>query len=405
MKVYLVGGAVRDELLGLPVKERDWVVVGVTPEQMQAQGFRPVGKDFPVFLHPKTQEEYALARTERKQGRGYKGFQVYTDPTITLEQDLQRRDLTINAIAKDSNGKLIDPFNGKKDLELRLLRHVSPAFVEDPLRVLRIARFRAKLADFNFKLAPETEQLLLKMVASKELSDLVPDRVWLEWEKTFKTSAPWFFFETLHQIGALAELAPDLDRLWGVPNPPAYHPEIDTGIHTLMALKCATVLSEDPCIRFAALCHDWGKGMTNPKMWPSHHGHDEQGVELIKAFCQRYPVPIAFRDLAILSCRYHILCHHVAELKANTILKILESMDAWRRPQRVTDILTVCQADWQGRKNRHDFSYPQRDIWLNILKVALNVDIQGLMAKGYKGGKLGEVIREQRLKQIKEYLQ
>ncbi|NNF51376.1 MAG: multifunctional CCA addition/repair protein, partial [Gammaproteobacteria bacterium] len=334
MEILLVGGAVRDELLGLEVRERDWVVVGSTPEAMTAQGFRPVGKDFPVFLHPDTNEEYALARTERKSGRGYKGFTVHADPEVTLEEDLERRDLTINAIAKDSEGRLIDPFSGLADIEMRRLRHVSPAFIEDPLRILRVARFAARFRYLGFSVADETMLLMRTMVDAGELTDLVAERVWRETESALTTRNPEVYFSVLYECGALKTVFPELARLFGVPQPERWHPEIDTGIHTLMVLAQAANLSEDTAVRFAALTHDLGKGITPPEKWPSHRGHEELSVALVLALCARLKVPNEYRDLAVHVARFHGHCHRAAELRPRTILKVFEGVDAFRRPER-----------------------------------------------------------------------
>ncbi|HEY8540030.1 MAG TPA: multifunctional CCA addition/repair protein, partial [Steroidobacteraceae bacterium] len=336
MEIYLVGGAVRDELLGLPVRERDWVVVGAEPQELLDRGFRPVGKDFPVFLHPETNEEYALARTERKTGPGYRGFETRFSPDVTLEQDLERRDLTINAIAKDpETGKLIDPFGGERDLRDRVLRHVSPAFVEDPVRVLRVARFAARFAPLGFTVAPETIELMRQIAASGELDALVPERVWLELHKTLQMPAPWRFFEVLRDANALAVIFPEIDALFGVPQPEQWHPEIDSGLHTMMVLEQACRLSPDPIVRFAALVHDLGKGTTPKDEWPRHVAHEHRGVPLIEQLCARLRVPNAFRDLAILVGRHHLVMHKADQLRPGTMLELLEHLDAFRRPERV----------------------------------------------------------------------
>jgi tRNA nucleotidyltransferase (CCA-adding enzyme) len=397
--IYLVGGAVRDELLGLPVSERDWVVVGATAEEMQAQGYRPVGKDFPVFLHPKTQEEYALARTERKAGRGYKGFQIYAAPNVTLEEDLLRRDLTINAMAKTEDGQIIDPYGGQADCEKRLLRHVSPAFVEDPLRVLRIARFAARFAHLGFQIADETAALLREMVRGGELNDLVPDRVWLEWEKALATDNPQVFIQNLRAIGALTILAPELDALFGVPNPPEYHPEVDSGVHTLMVLEEAARLTDDRSVRFAALVHDVGKAVTPMSDWPRHIGHDQKGLNPIKAFCQRYPVPNEYRALAYLVCRYHIMCHRLKELKPSTVLEMLQALDVFRRPERAEKFLLGCLADFRGR-GLPERPYVAEDLLPKYIAAARAVAAQPFVEQGLDGARLGEAIRLARIEAI-----
>lgn len=397
MKIYLVGGAVRDKLLGKPSKDSDWVVVGSTPEEMKTQGFKPVGKDFPVFLHPETKEEYALARTERKTGKGYKGFAFHTSGDVTLEEDLARRDLTINAIAEDETGNLIDPFKGKQDLENKILRHVSPAFTEDPLRVLRVARFAAR---FGFRIAPETMALMKEISESGELAALVPERVWSELERAMGETYPSRFILALRACNALNILFPEIDRLFGVPQPEKHHPEIDTGIHTLMTLNQASRLSEDPQIRFAALVHDLGKGLTPNDKLPSHHGHEERGVKLIETLCKRYRAPNQFRDLAIQVSRHHLTCHRIEEMRAETILKKLESMDAFRRSERFDQFLICCEADARGRTGFEDRSYPQADYFKNILNAADDINTELLKQKGFEGKAMADAIRTERLNAI-----
>ena len=403
-KTYLVGGAVRDSLLGLEVHERDWVVVGATPEAMLAAGYKPVGKDFPVFLHPESAEEYALARTERKSGTGYKGFTVYAEPSVSLEEDLLRRDLTINAIAQDEAGNIIDPYGGVTDLEQRVLRHVSEAFCEDPLRVLRVARFSAKLAAFGFRLAPETAALLRQMVRSGELADLVPERVWLEFEKTLAYAQPQHFFTTLRQVGALAELFPELDNMFGVPNPPQYHPEIDSGVHTMMVLQQAVLLSDDASVRFAALVHDLGKALTPACKWPSHHGHEEAGVASVQAFCERYPVPKQWRELALLVTQYHGKIHKAMELRAATMVDLLQSLDAFRRPQRFRQCILAALADSRGRPGFEDEAYPQQEILEQAYQAAVDIDIAAIVEMGYSGEQIAEQVRQQRIAKVKATL-
>ncbi len=402
MNIYLVGGAVRDQLLDLSVQERDWVVVGAHPEQLLSQGFKQVGKDFPVFLDPKTHEEYALARTERKTGKGYTGFDCYAAPDVTLEQDLSRRDLTINAIAKAPDGTLIDPFSGQKDLKDRILRHVSPAFSEDPVRILRIARFAATLASFHFKIAAETLDLMRRMVEAHTLEDLVPERVWQETQKALCGSDPTQYFLVLRACGALKRLWPDLDKLWGIPQPPRYHPEVDTGVHVMMVLAQASVLSQDPITRFAALCHDLGKGQTPKHEWPSHHGHEERGVALIRGFCERYRVSHAYRDLAIITSRFHLHCHKIEELKPTTILQTLEKMDAFRQPDRFYQFLIACEADAKGRTDRTTIDYVQAGRFREAYELAKAVAVAPLIAAGATGEVLGRRLHQARVKAIEQ---
>lgn len=401
MKTYLVGGAVRDRLLGLPVKERDWVVVGATPEEMTARGFRSVGKDFPVFLHPESGEEYALARTERKQGRGYTGFHFHTAPDVTLEQDLQRRDLTINAIAQTDSGELIDPYGGRRDLEARLLRHVSSAFVEDPVRVLRAARFAARFAALGFQVAPETLELMRDMVRNGEVNALVPERVWQETERALATAHPSVFIQALRDCGALAVIFPELDRLFGIPQPPQHHPEIDCGIHTLLVVDQAARLSEDLPVRYAALVHDLGKGLTPPELLPRHHGHEARGVKLVNAMSARLRVPREHRELAVLVTRYHVHCHRAAELRPVTILKLLEHIDAFRRPDRLTQFLLACEADARGRTGLEDRPYPQAALLHRAYTAAAQVDAAQLAAGIADGKAIGERVRKARLAAIR----
>ncbi|HEU0219540.1 MAG TPA: multifunctional CCA addition/repair protein [Gallionella sp.] len=370
-KIYCVGGAVRDQLLGLPVQDHDWVVVGSTPEAMVTQGFQPVGKDFPVFLHPQTHEEYALARTERKTARGYKGFAVYATPDVTLEQDLLRRDFTINAIAQDTNGKLIDPYNGVADLRAGILRHVSAAFGEDPVRILRAARFAAR---FGFGIAPETLALMREMVDNGEVDVLVAERVWQELARGLMEKTPSRFFETLRSCGALAKILPEVDALFGVPQPENYHPEIDCGIHTLLVADDAARHGYPLEVRFAALTHDLGKGSTPKDILPRHIGHELRGVKLIKKLAQRLRIPGNCRDLAILAARHHGDIHRARELRAETIIKLFQSADAWRRPERFAQLLQVCTTDAHGRTGHEQDDYPQADYLLQLLAAARAVD-------------------------------
>ncbi len=363
MQVYLVGGAVRDEQLGLPVKERDWCVVGATPAELTNAGYRPVGKDFPVFLHPQSNEEYALARTERKTAIGYHGFAFNTDPNVTIEEDLSRRDLTINAMAKDGDGKLIDPFGGAEDLERRVIRHVSDAFAEDPVRILRAAKFAARFASYGFQLAPTTRDLMRQMVDAGEADALVPDRVWKETEAALAGPDPRVFFESLRACRALKVLFPEVDALFGVPQPAKWHPEIDTGLHTMMVLEQAARLSSEIEVRFAALVHDLGKATTRPSDLPSHPGHELRGCELIKAMAERLPLPRACRDLGLLAAEFHTHCHRASELRDDTMVKVLERTDAFRRPERFANFLLVCEADARGRTRFEDRDYPQAE-WM-----------------------------------------
>jgi tRNA nucleotidyltransferase (CCA-adding enzyme) len=397
MEIYLVGGAVRDRLLGLEVKDRDWVVVGATPEAMSALGYKIVGADFPVFLHPETKEEYALARTERKSGRGYKGFTVYAGPDVTLEQDLARRDLTINAMAEDAAGRLIDPFDGAADLKRGILRHVSPAFAEDPLRVLRVARFAAR---FGYPVAHETQALMRALVEAGEMETLVAERVWSELERALGEKQPVRFFEVLRECGALQRLLPELDALFGVPQPPEHHPEIDTGVHTLMVLAQATRLSPDTRVRFAALLHDLGKGTTPQDQWPKHIGHEPRSAGLVRAVCQRLRVPNEYRDLAQLVARYHTHCHRATELRAATLLETLEALDAFRRPERVEGFVLACEADFRGRTGYEERPYPQADIFRRAYAAARAVDTTAL-ATGRNGPEIAAAIHAARIEAIR----
>jgi len=400
METYLVGGAVRDRLLGLSVRDRDYVVVGATPEAMTALGFRMVGTDFPVFLHPQTKEEYALARTERKSGVGYKGFTVYAGPEVTLEDDLRRRDLTINAMAEDAGGRLIDPFGGAADLKQGILRHVSPAFVEDPLRVLRVARFAAR---FGFSVAHETLALMRDIVAAGEMEALVPERVWSEIERALGEKRPRRFIEVLRECGALARVLPEVDVLFGVPQPPEYHPEIDTGVHTLLVLDQAARLSPDARVRFAALTHDLGKGATPPAEWPKHHGHEERSAELVRSLCQRLRAPNDYRDLAVLVARYHGHCHKVTELRAATLLDTLGALDAFRHPERIELFVLACEADFRGRPGYETRAFPQGDLFRAVLAAARGIDTAAAAA-GKNGPAAGEAIRQARLAAMKPVL-
>ncbi|MHB1140296.1 MAG: multifunctional CCA addition/repair protein [Sulfuricaulis sp.] len=404
MKIYLVGGAVRDKLLGLPVQDRDYVVVGSTPEEMVARGFKPVGADFPVFLHPETKEEYALARTERKSGHGYKGFKVYAAPDVTLEDDLRRRDLTINAMAEDESGQLIDPFKGAEDLRNGVLRHVSSAFAEDPVRILRVARFAARYAKWGFHVAHATNKLMREMVESGEVDHLVAERVWTELERALGEARPSRFFETLRGCGALARLFPEIDALFGVPQPEKHHPEVDTGVHVMLVLDAAAQLSPDTRVRFAALMHDLGKGNTPQAEWPQHIGHEERGVELVKNFCRRLRVPNEHRDLAVLTARFHAHCHRIAELRPATVVDTLEALDAFRRPERVDLFVTACEADFRGRPGSEDKPYPQAGLFRGAFAAARTVDTSAIAAGGGQGPDIGARIREARIAAVRQVL-
>ncbi len=400
MQVYLVGGAVRDALLGLPVSERDWVVVGARPDDLVSRGYTPVGKDFPVFLHPQTKDEYALARTERKDGRGYHGFTVHADPSVTLEEDLLRRDLTINAMAQRDDGTLVDPYGGRADLDARLLRHVSPAFREDPLRVLRVARFAARFANLGFRVADDTLALLREMSASGELTDLTAERVWQETQRALAGPAPRVYFETLRACGALAVLFPEVERLWGVPQRADYHPEIDTGVHVMMVMDAAAQLSPHAHVRFAALTHDLGKGDTPPDVLPRHIGHEHRSVKRVHELCDRLRIPNEFRDLAVHVAHYHGLAHRVFELKPATLLEMLEKIDAFRRPVRYDEFVTACEADYRGRLGFEARPYPQADYLRRALALTQRVDVAPLVARGLTGEKLGNAIRTERVQRL-----
>ncbi len=400
IKKYLVGGAVRDDLLGYPHSERDWVVTGASVNDMLKKGYKKVGKDFPVFLHPKTSEEYALARTERKSGHGYYGFEVFAEPTVTLEEDLSRRDLTINAMARDRDKNLIDPFNGARDIKDKVLRHVSPAFSEDPVRILRIARFAARYHHLNFKVAHKTMQLMQQMVKDGEVEHLVAERVWQEIHKALTEKDPHIFFDILRQTGALKVILPEIDVLYGIPNPMQWHPEIDTGIHTMMVLHQAAKLSPLPLVRFAALCHDLGKGITPKELWPKHKGHEESGVDIIKGLCLRLKIPKEFQHLAILGSRYHLHAHKAFELRAGTLYKLFTAFDLFRRPELFSYYLDICEADFRGRDGFEKFQYPQRHYLEKISSDVAAISAQDLMAKGLSGKALGEALKQSRIQLI-----
>lgn len=400
LECYIVGGAVRDQLLGREVVDHDWVVVGATPEDMLARGFKQVGADFPVFLHPHTGEEYALARTERKQGRGYHGFAVHAAPEVTLEDDLARRDLTINAMAMRENGELVDPFGGRDDLEARRLRHVGPAFVEDPLRVLRVARFAAQLGAHGFEVADATAALMRQMSASGELADLVPERVWAETVKALGTERPSRYFAVLHDVDALAETFPEIEALFGVPQPEEYHPEVDTGIHTLLVLDAAAGLSDSVGVRFAAVCHDLGKALTPPEEWPRHIGHEQRGVEPTRALCERLRTPKAIRELALTVTAQHGRIHRALEMRDTTLVDLIDELDALRRPERFEHILTVCHADSRGKPGKESVDYPEGDWLRRVRETVAAISPQPLLEQGIKGKALGEALRRERIRAV-----
>ncbi|KAF1697144.1 multifunctional CCA addition/repair protein [Pseudoxanthomonas koreensis] len=402
METYLVGGAVRDELLGLAPGDRDWVVVGATPQQMLDAGFKPVGRDFPVFLHPDTGEEHALARTERKSGRGHRGFVVDADPSVTLEDDLQRRDFTINAIARDAHGDLVDPCGGVDDLRQRVLRHVGPAFAEDPLRVLRAGRFMARFAPLGFTVAPETMLLMRRMAASGELGTLVPERVWQELRKALAAAQPSAFLATLHACGALAAILPEVDALYGVPQRAEYHPEVDTGIHQQLVSDMAAKLAPgDDLVGFAALTHDLGKALTPPHLLPRHIGHENAGLKPLATLCERLRVPLEHRRLAESVCREHLNVHRLAELRDATVLELLERCDALRRPERVARIAIACEADKRGHLGSEDADYPQGPELRRLHAAALAVNARDLAGhEGLSGPQVGEALRKARIAAI-----
>jgi tRNA nucleotidyltransferase (CCA-adding enzyme) len=406
MNIYMVGGAVRDQLLGLPVQDHDWVVVGATPEQMIAAGYTPVGRDFPVFLHPHTHEEYALARTERKTARGYHGFAFHAWPDVTLEQDLQRRDITINAMARAQDGRLIDPYGGQRDLQGKLLRHTSPAFTEDPVRILRLARFAARFADFT--VAHETLGLMRHMVDDGEVDHLVAERVWQELARGLMEQRPSRMFEVLRQCGALARILPEVDRLWGVPQRADYHPEVDTGVHLMMVLDMSARLRASLAVRFACLTHDLGKGTTDPAILPRHLGHERRSVELLRPLCERLRVPGECRELAEVVAREHGNVHRSDEFDAAALVRLLERCDAFRKPQRFAGALLACECDARGRLGMHESAYPQRQRLLKVLEVAAGVPTAELAAKavelGRKGPEIAKVIHEARVQVVAQAL-
>lgn len=401
LNTYLVGGAVRDQLLGRKIVERDYLVVGTSVEQMLSLGFMQVGKDFPVFLHPETKEEYALARTERKQGLGYTGFVCYAEPDVTIEEDLRRRDLTVNAMALDDAGNIIDPFNGQKDLKEKTLRHVSAAFSEDPLRVLRVARFAARYHYLGFCVADETIKLMQEMVIQGELENLTPDRVWKEFSRSLSEDNPEVFIEILRITGALKVLWPDLDKLWGIPNPEAHHGEIDTGIHTLMVLQQSVKLSHDISVRFAALTHDLGKGLTPETKWPTHHGHEKSGLPLVESICTKLKVPNQIKRISLLVCEFHLHCHRAFELRADTILAMFNKLDVWRKPEDFECFLLSCNADGTGRLGKEDTAYPQADYLRAAFQACKQVNPKQFIERGLKGKEIKVAIDKAKVEAIK----
>jgi tRNA nucleotidyltransferase (CCA-adding enzyme) len=403
MKIYLVGGAVRDTLLKQTVVDKDYVVVGSSIEQMLAQGYQQVGKDFPVFLHPKTQQEYALARIERKTGKGYQGFSCDANKDVSLADDLLRRDLTINAIAQESDGTLHDPYHGIDDIHAKVLRHVSDAFVEDPLRVLRVARFAARFHHLGFTIADETLQLMTDIANSGELDHLTPERVWQECDKALSSQSPQVFFDVLRQCQALAILLPEIEALFGVPQPEQWHPEIDTGIHTLMVLEQTSLLSSHKAVRFAALVHDVGKGLTPKQDWPKHYGHGQKGLPLIKSLCQRLRIPNEYRDLALLVSDQHQNIHNAFELRAETIVKLFDKGDFWRKPQRLTELLLCCHGDIRGRSGSEQATYPQAEYLEHCYQLASNVDVQSIIAAGYQGSQIKDQLQLKRAEAVNNY--
>ncbi|MGE0080036.1 MAG: multifunctional CCA addition/repair protein [Thiohalomonadaceae bacterium] len=404
MKIYLVGGAVRDQLLGIAPQDRDWVVVGATPEEMIARGFRPVGKDFPVFLHPETNEEYALARTERKTAPGYHGFQFHASPDVTLEDDLRRRDLTINAMAMDEEGRLIDPYGGQEDLRLGRLRHVSEAFAEDPVRILRVARYAARYGRWGFHVAHDTHRLMRQMVENGEVDALVPERVWQEMERALGEPTPSRFIEVLRACGALARVLPEVDRLFGVPQPKQWHPEEDTGVHVLLVLDQAARLTPDTRVRFAALVHDLGKGTTPAAEWPRHVAHEDRGVELVERLCARLRVPNEHRDLALLVTRWHGHYHRAEEMRAATLLKTLEALDVFRRPERLDQYLLACEADARGRPGFEDAERPETALLRRAHAAACSVGAQEVIAAGFTGAAIKDELHRRRVRAIQTAL-
>ena len=400
MKTYRVGGCVRDRLLNVPFSDIDWVVTGASVVQMQAAGYKPVGKDFPVFLHPESKQEYALARSERKTSPGYHGFEFNTDPGITIEEDLLRRDLTINAMAEDEDGTIIDPYDGQKDLEARLLRHVSPAFAEDPVRVLRVARFAARFHRLGFKLADETVDLIRQMGESGELGSLVAERVWTEMSRALDEPNPAVFFHSLRKCSVLQILFPEIDNLFGVPQTEKYHPEIDTGMHVMMCLQKSAELGHDNETRLAVLMHDLGKATTPANVLPSHHGHEQRGVKLVKAFCKRWKIPKAHTELALITTEFHTHVHRALELKATTILKLFTSVDIYRKHARFNKMLNACLADARGRTNFENVAYPQAAYLERLGNLLIHANLSEIKQRGLQGKDFGDAVRDYRLQII-----
>ncbi|WP_422910395.1 multifunctional CCA addition/repair protein [Pseudomonas sp. MAC6] len=403
MQIYKVGGAVRDRLLGREVSEIDWVVVGASAEQMLELGYRPVGADFPVFLHPQTGEEYALARTERKNGRGYGGFTFFASPEVTLEEDLIRRDLTVNAMAEDDHGTLTDPYGGQHDLAARLLRHVSPAFAEDPLRVLRVARFAARYAPMGFSVAAETMALMRELSESGELTALTPERSWKEISRALMEPRPDVFIQVLRDCGALRVLLPEVDVLFGIPQPPAHHPEIDTGVHVLSVLRQCAEHQQPLTVRWACLLHDVGKGLTPEAEWPRHIAHEHKGLKLIRAINQRCKAPKDCQELALQVGEFHTHGHRALELKPSTLLKLLQGFDVFRRPQRFEEFIAACEMDARGRLGLEQREYPQADYLRAAMHAARAVAVQPLLARGLQGAELGNALQEERLQAVRQF--
>ena len=402
MKCYRVGGCVRDRLLGLPVNDIDWVVTGATPQQMLDAGYKSIGRDFPVFLHPESHQEYALARSERKTGPGYRGFEIIADPTTTIEADLMRRDLTINAIAEDDEGNIIDPYGGQRDIEARCLRHVSLAFAEDPVRVLRIARFAARFFQLGFSITEETRALIREMGESGELEALVAERVWVELSRALDEKDPSVFFTSLRDCGVLQRLFPEIDALFGVPQNPRYHPEVDTGVHLMMALQASAALGHDNEIRFAVLMHVLGKATTPAIILPSHHGHEARGIKPVKAFCKRWRVPRAHTELALITTEFHLLAHRARELKASTLLKLFTRADSLRKPARFVKMLEACRADIRGRIGCEDDDYPQAEYLAKLSDKLREMDISEIQQQGLSGKAMGQAIHTARLRLIEQ---
>ena len=402
MNIFLVGGAVRDKLLGYPFHERDWVVVGSSPEHMLKEGYTQVGKDFPVFLHPDTKEEYALARTERKSGTGYTGFSFYAGKETTLEEDLARRDLTINAIAETEDGQIVDPYHGQADIKNKILRHVTDAFAEDPVRILRVARFMARYHHLGFSIAPETLELMQSIVESGEVDHLVPERVWQEFHKALSEPSPEQFVITLKECNALKIIMPEIEALFGVPQPELYHPEVDTGLHTILTLQQASKLCEKPLVRFGSLMHDLGKGLTSPEDYPSHKAHEKRGVKVVRTLCKRLKVPSQYRELAELVCEFHTHCHRALQLRAGTMLELFNHLDAFRRPERFYDFVVCCQADSQGRTGLQDKPYLQRDFIEKAFQSAQTIKAKDFLDQGFSGRELGQKINQGRIDKIQE---